>query len=364
MQYNKLIIKFNPDILINSKKVNRNILIIVLIFIIIVLAYFLLIDKRLVRQEIGPLGKNATIRKKPLDKYSFDNLRKRKFEESAISLGKQMKKEADFSSYIFYFQTGGKKVSGLINLPVRKNDVEKISAYPVVVMLRGYVDQKKYYTGLGTMHVGEYFARHRIITLAPDFLGYGESDKPSSSPMEERFETYITALTLLSSIKNLNKTFQDNNLDLKANESKIGIWGHSNGGQIALSVLELIHQSYPTVLWAPVSKPFPYSILYFTDDADDHGKTLRKLVADFEKDYDSEKYSMPNYLDRINSPIQLHQGATDESVPLRWSDELNAKLKKLGKDIAYFVYQGNDHNLSQSWLTVVKRNVEFYKGEL
>ncbi|KKR51142.1 MAG: hypothetical protein UT84_C0002G0003 [Candidatus Curtissbacteria bacterium GW2011_GWA1_40_16] len=101
---------------------------------------------------------------------------------------------------------------------------------------------------------------------------------------------------------------------------------------------------------------------FYTDDIDDHGKALRKVVADFEKDYDSELYSLTNYLDKINAPIQIHQGGGDEAVPIKWSDDLVKVLKDKGKDVSYFTYAGDDHNFAKgSWQTVVNRNIEFYK---
>ena len=121
---------------------------------------------------------------------------------------------------------------------------------------------------------------------------------------------------------------------------------------------------YPTVLWAPVSKPFPYSILYYTDDYEDRGKALRKAIADFEKDYDIELYSLTNYLDKINAPIELHQGTTDESVPQKWSDTLAAQLKEKGKEIEYFIYPGADHNLLGGWNPAAARSLDFYEKYL
>ena len=42
------------------------------------------------------------------------------------------------------------------------------------------------------------------------------------------------------------------------------------------------------ILWAPVSKPFPYNILYYTDEAEDRGKWLRGEIAKFEARLSSE----------------------------------------------------------------------------
>jgi dipeptidyl aminopeptidase/acylaminoacyl peptidase len=295
-----------------------------------------------------------------LDKYSFSNLRGRKFAPQTITFDKVLNETPDFVSYLFFYDSEGKKVSGLVNLP------KKAGTYPVILQFRGYIDRGKYTTGMGTVHSGEVFAQNGFITLAPDFLGYGQSASPSALPIEERFETYTTALNLLSSTPNLNEALKNANITgISADTDKIGIWGHSNGGHIALSVLEITGGKYPTVLWNPVSKPFPYSILYYTDEAEDNGKALRKLVADFEKDYEAENYSPANYFDWINAPIELHQGEADEAVPLKWSDLLYKTLKNSGKEITYFTYPRDNHDFNNgSWNTVVARNILFYKNHL
>lgn len=296
---------------------------------------------------------------KPLDKYSFENLSNTTFKPSPITFGQVLKDENDFTSITFYFFVDNKKVSGLANIP------KKEGTYPIIVMFRGYVPQETYETGIGTQHSGEVFAQNDFMTLAPDFLGYGESDNPSENAIEERFQTYTTALTLLESLNNLNQALESNNFLARSNPKKITIWGHSNGGQIALSLLTITAKSYPTVLWAPVSKPFPYSILYFTDEFNDHGKALRKIIANFEKDYDIEKYSPSNFYNKIEAPIQLHQGTQDEAVPQKWSDQLKDDLEKLDKNVEYFVYLEENHNfIKGNWPTTIQRSINFYRKQL
>ena len=146
------------------------------------------------------------------------------------------------------------------------------------------------------MRVTDIFRLHRIF-------GIWGSDNPSSDVFEERFQTYLAAVDLLASVRSLPAT----------DPSRVGIWAHSNGGQIALTVLEVTGSTYPTTLWAPVTRAFPYSILYYTDEADDKGKALRNKLADFERDYDADLYSMVNFLDRIKAPLQLHQGTADDA---------------------------------------------------
>ena len=307
---------------------------------------------------ISPLGNIVNkITEKPLEKYTFASLSKKHFLPSAIKLGKPLKDEENFTSYEFSYTVDGKKVSGLMNLP------KTAGTYPVLLLLRGFVPREIYTTGEGTRRTGEYFATQGFITLAPDFLGYGHSDDPSANGVEERFQTYTTVLTLLESIKNLNTTLTATDSgEIRAETEKIGIWGHSNGGHIALAILGITGKSYPTVLWNPVSKPFPYSILYFTDEYDDNGKALRKVVADFEKDYNAEKYSPTNFYKNIKAPIQLDQAVDDEEVPIRWSNQLESKLKDLGVPVAYTMYPGENHNFNNgSWPQVAKNSSDFFK---
>ncbi len=55
--------------------------------------------------------KSPIAKEKPLDKYTFVNLKKTKFAASDIVLGESLKKQSDYISQIFYYNVDGKKVS-------------------------------------------------------------------------------------------------------------------------------------------------------------------------------------------------------------------------------------------------------------
>ena len=285
---------------------------------------------------LSPEGK-WTFESKPLEKYSFPKLRERVFTPDGIWV----------EGSNFYYWVDSKKISGQIHIPAGSVPA---GGWPVVIMIRGYVDREVYQSGVGTARAAEVFAKNGFLTLAPDFLGYGESDMPPENIIEDRFWRPIEILQLIASLKNLSQ----------ANPDKISIWGHSNGGQIALSVLEISGQDYPTSLWAPVSKPFPFSILYYTDEADDFGKALRKVVAGFEALYNSDEFSIHEFYDWINAPVQIHQGTGDESVPVKWSQDLVKALEGKDKDVQLFVYPGADHNLLGAWDTAVQRDILWF----
>jgi len=290
----------------------------------------------------------------PLSKYDFDNLATHQFSEGKLTIGSKLDETENHTSYLFNFDFSPglddeiKTTSGQINLP------SKDGKYPIVLMLRGYVDQEIYTTGLGTKSAASYFADRGFITIAPDFLGYAQSDENEADIFESRFQTYTTTLSLLNSLNQIGKWDGKN----------IFIWGHSNGGHLAISLLEITEKDIPTTLWAPVSKPFPYSVLYYTDESEDKGKLIRRELAKFEDIYDTDKYSITEYLDKINTTIVIHQGTNDDSVPIDWSDNLYNQLLGNNIEVTYYTYQGADHNLRPSWDEVVKRDVEFFKSQI
>jgi dipeptidyl aminopeptidase/acylaminoacyl peptidase len=233
-------------------------------------------------------------------------------------------------------------------------------------MFRGFAPKNTYKPGVETQPSAQVFVKNGFITLAPDFLGFGQSASPSADPFEDRFQTYTTALSLLASLPTLNAELNTNySGTISADLKKVGIWGHSNGGHIALAALAISGASYPTVLWDPVSTSFPYSILYYTDESDDQGKGLRKVLSKFEDNYNTNLFSPPLYYKWIKAPIEINQGTADQEVPVWWSDNLSTTLKKLNDDVTYLTYPGADHNLLPvGWTQAVQSNLDFYNKHL
>ena len=330
------------------------------------------------------------IRQRNLSKYKFENLSAKTFVGSPITIESVLAQETKFTPYLFSFVNDeGKKVTGQINVPhgPKGSDSTRSPAIAgetapegqrgsdpfkgVILLIRGYIDREIYSTGSGTRNAAAFFARNGFITIAPDFLGYGGSDPESFDILEARFEKPATVLSLLASLKYpiLDQVRSDpmRSSPLCGRETapegqrgsdlvkgcNLFIWSHSNGGQIALSVLEITQAEVPTSLWAPVSIGFPDSILHFVDDLPDGGEYIRKDLEDFQSRYDFAPYSITTYFDRIHAPIQLHQGGKDPDVPLEWSENLKQTLLDLNLDLDYFYYPNSDHNLRPDWNTAI-----------
>lgn len=304
---------------------------------------------------------------KPLLVYSFENLKKISFPKTQIILGEKVASNANSFSQMFYYTTPKKpnsnmleNVSGLLNAPT------KPGTYPVIVMLRGFVPEDKYTPGIGTEPVAKMLADNGFITLAPDFLGFGKSASGSADSFENRFQTYTTTLSLLSSLQTLNSGLAASySGTLTADLKHIGIWAHSNGGHVALSSLAISGGTYPTVLWAPVSTSFPYSILYYTDESDDQGKILRKVLAQFETIYNTDVFDPTKYYQWIKAPLDIEQGTSDREVPYWWTNDLTKTLTKNGLSVSENLHPGADHNMlpTSTWNNAVSNTISFFKKE-
>jgi len=293
-----------------------------------------------------------------LQKYDFDSLRKRMPVASEIQILGPIKEVEDrranldikekytFTTSEISFESDGRKISGMMNyMP------ERSSLSPVIIMVRGYAEKAGYYPGSGSWRMADELAKQGYVTISLDFLGYANSDGESTDMLEARFHKAVEVLDLLESVKRI--PWVDKN--------RIGFWAHSNGGQIVMSVLEVTGERYPTVMWAPMTQPFPESVLSTIDE----GSPVKDAIDEFQRHYDARRYAFDNYYQWINSPVIIMQGTADEWVEVSWQQGVVSKLKNLGKEAELVIYPGADHNLKntrdETWEKAVGKSINFYQ---
>src|SRR3990167_11164052 len=105
---------------------------------------------------------------KPFEKYTIENLAKTEIKPGKLEIKEILKEETEYSSYLFEFEFNPnldgktlKKVTGQINVPSESG----AKRFPIIIMLRGYIDQQLFKTGDGTRNASGFFAERGFITF-------------------------------------------------------------------------------------------------------------------------------------------------------------------------------------------------------
>lgn len=348
-----------------------------------VLGFFLFQKLYLQQSLISPLVDQSIFKKElPLQAYAIKNLQGQNFSSRHPIIVKEVIEEDNqIYKLLFFYHSQGKNISGALNvfLPTSNLTQKQTLTAPVIIMIRGWAPKENYYTGLGTKNAALAFAQAGFITLAPDFLAYGQSDDDLIDNWEARFIKPINIIDLINAVTNFPEIIIPEELGLNIDkimlQAQIAIWAHSNGGQIAITTLEILNRGIPSSLWAPVTAPFPYSILFYSDEQEDEGKEMRQYLSIFERDYDVFDFSITKHLDSLYGPLQIHHGARDLETPIAWSEDFIKKIEDENLkrteaneekliDYTYYRYENADHNLQGSWQTAINRDILFFKENL
>lgn len=268
----------------------------------------------------------------------IDSLRFRTYTGGDITIEDNLGRKNTYESYLISYQSDNLKIYGIMNVP---DGDPPSNGFPVIILNHGYFNQSSFTSGDGTQTMADILARNGYITLASDYRGFGKSENDNRGSRGHRPEYAIDVLNLIASVDTLDK----------ADKNKIGMWGHSMGGEVALRTVEATDKLKTLVLWAPTSGRV-------SDNARFYGGGGRTQTSG---DSDIEGASPINFLQYISTPIALHQGLADTEVNPDWSKELNKALQKEGKLVEYFEYPGQDHNFRNlGWDEISKRTIEFF----
>jgi fermentation-respiration switch protein FrsA (DUF1100 family) len=70
--------------------------------------------------------------------------------------------------------------------------------------------------------------------------------------------------------------------------------------------------------------------------------------------------SANSYLSDLSGPIQLHHGTADEDVPLEFSESLFYQMLEANQYVEIYKYEGDNHNISNSFGSAMQRTIEFF----
>ncbi len=292
------------------------------------------------------------------------SMRAKQYPGSDIALVQTLPPGANYNRYIASYRSDGLTLFALLTVPAgQKPD----GGWPVMLLNHGYIPPAEYSTEQSYARVVALLAEAGFIVFKPDYRGNGNSPGIASQPYIS--PDYVSdSLNALASIRR----YPD------ANPDRVGIWGHSMGGNITMHELVIDHDFKAAVLMAGVVGSYGDLINWWkarvasgvlTTQNDLRTNDLVDQMVALHGTPDSNPafwnpIDPTQYVSDVSVPVLIQVGTADTVVPPSFSEEFAARLRSVGKSANLHVYPGADHNLSPDTAAAVEEAIAFFNQNL
>ena len=287
---------------------------------------------------------------------AIDAMRQREYTGSDLAIEQTLTSGTNYRRYVASYQSDGLKIFGLLTVP---NGPRPATGWPVIIFNHGYIPPNVYRTTERYVAYVDAFARNGYIVFKPDYRGFGSSQGQPISAYGAPDDT----VDVLNAVTTLQRYPQ-------ADPNRIGMWGHSMGGNITLRALVIDPRIKVAVIWAGVTATYQDLLENWHPTGGDRpppsfsggwpGKFTDRFGTPEQNPAFWDSISPMAYLADITVPIQLHHGTGDTEVPLQFSQTLANDLRAAGKPVELYTYAGADHNIAQGFTLAMARSVAFF----
>lgn len=315
--------------------------------------------------EPTPTPSPAATPAPPRDPLQIEAIRARTYSASQLVVTQELGDQGGYREAINSFHSDGLKQYALVSTPTKP---QPAAGWPVVILAHGYIPPAKYLTdGANYASIINELARAGYLVIKPDYRGHGRSEGQPEGGYFSPGYTY-DVLSLIATIKNYPA----------ADPSRIGLLGHSLGGQVALRTIVVSPDVKATVLMAGVVGSMDDLLYHWPGGSIPRDQSAAPvpgpkgakaaLIAKYGTPRANPAFwdtaSAINYVSFVKGPVQIHHSAADSLVPKFFSDHLDTALQAQAKPVEYYVYPGNDHQLSINRTLFMKRVLDFYAANL
>ncbi len=199
----------------------KNILLMMLA-VFVVAGLYLFFNKRDInlKNPVSNQNQNQKIDINSLNPLSIIRMRNETYPGSDIKIEQTLSPGSNYSRYIISYLSDGLKIYGLMTVP---DATPPKSGWPVIIFNHGYIPPVQYSPTERYIAYVDYFARSGYIVLKSNYRGNGQSE----GQPEGAYYSPAYAVDVLNAIASIKK-FKG------ADPNKIGMWGHSMGGNITM----------------------------------------------------------------------------------------------------------------------------------
>jgi dipeptidyl aminopeptidase/acylaminoacyl peptidase len=311
--------------------------------------------------SITPTASETPLPPNPLQ---IEVMRQQVYPGSDITFEETLAPGPTYDNYVVSYQSEGNTIYALMTVPFGEPPEE---GWPVIIFNHGYIPPEVYRTTERYEAYVDNLARHGYIVFKSDYRGHGFSEGEASGGYSSPAYT-VDVINGMESVKRLPY----------ADPDRVGMWGHSMGGHITLRSMVIRDDIRAGVIWAGVVVPYEQFIeVWFERDLNEYltatpanqrsnrrGSWFRDFYTVYGMPGENPTFWQsisPNYyLEDLSGPIQLHHGTADTSVPYAVSQVLAQQLTDAGQYSELNRYEGDDHNISQSFGVAMSLTIQFF----
>ncbi len=296
----------------------------------------------------------------PTHALMIETMRQQSYPGSDIIIEETLEPGANYDRYLTSYLSEGNKIFALLTVPQGEPPA---TGWPAIIFNHGYIPPAQYRTTERYIAYVDGFARNGYIIFRSDYRGHGFSEGEAAGGYGTPAYT-IDVLNALASVKKYP------NVDVQ----RIGMWGHSMGGQITLRAMVVNPDIKAGVIWAGVVASYPDLLSNWRRNNNnatptpDPNNTRRRWRQELTETYGTPEENptfwaaiSPNsYVSDLSGPIQLHHGTLDESVPHEMSSLLEQEIKAVNGEVELYLYEDDNHNIAANFNTAMAESIRFF----
>lgn len=277
---------------------------------------------------------------------------------------KQVAKPTNYTSYLTSYTSDSLRINGLLTVPTGETPTD---GWPAVVFIHGYIPPDSYRTTEKYEAYVDYLARNNLVVFKIDLRGHDDSEGEANGAYYSS-DYVVDVLNAQAALATADFV----------NPNKIGLWGHSMAGNVALRALAVKPTIPVAVIWAGAVYSYTdwqkYGLsdhsFQLTQQRRSDREAKRKILFDAHGEFSPEsefwkQVAATNYLNDIQTAIQIHHAVDDAVVNVGYSQDLSKLLDTATVPHEFYEYDSGGHNITgASFNTAMQRTVEFFQKKM
>lgn len=281
----------------------------------------------------------------PFQELTIPYLASRSY-ESTLGDREVYREASTYTSYLTHYTSDNLRINALLTIPKGE---QPEGGFPAVVFVHGYIPPTAYQTTQKYESFIEYLASRGIVVLKIDLRGHGDSEGEASGAYFSG-DYIIDVLHAYEALRTAEFVHPE----------KVGLWGHSMAGNVIMRAVAA-HKTIPkaVIVAGAVYTYDDFEELRISDDSyrppeqTSERQRKRTELYDLYGQYSPDSWfwqmvPATNYLDGVETAIQVHHAVNDDVVSIEYSRGLEETLADTNIAFELFEYQSGGHNLTGS----------------